>query len=52
MQRRLLEEMRALKARLDPAVLHEAQKRAQTLPTDRRSIERAVAIFLSARRDG
>lgn len=52
LQRRLLEEMRALKARIDPAVLRQARDRAQRLPADRRGIERAVALFLSARRDG
>lgn len=52
LQRQLLDEMRALKARIDPGVLRQAQQSASALPADRRRIETAVALFLSARQDG
>lgn len=52
LQRQLLEQMRALKARIDPGVLRQAQQSARTLPADRLSIEKAVALFLSGRQDG
>lgn len=51
LQRRLLDQMRALRARLDPEVLQEARRRAGAVPTDRKGIERTVALFLAARKD-
>lgn len=52
LQHRLLEQMRALKERIDPAVLRRARDPTEAVPIDRRKVEKAVALFLSGRTDG
>lgn len=52
LESRVLEQIRALRARIDPAVLPPTADPREPVPPDRRAVETAVALYLAGRKDG